>query len=43
MEQANLDWVQALIDLMHNSMDIGAVVYPVIMGFGLIRIIIENV
>lgn len=43
MDVASADWVQALIDLMYNSMEIGAYIYPVIMGFGLVRMIITSI
>ena len=43
MENTSLEWIEAAIKVMEISMDIGADIYPVICGLGLIRMIIQNV
>lgn len=40
---SSLDWINASISIMELSMHIGARLYPLICGFGLVRMIIENV
>lgn len=43
MEISSAEWINACINIMHTSMEIGARMYPLICGFGLIKMIIENV
>ena len=43
MEISAAEWLNACINIMDISMEIGAKLYPLICGFGLIRMIIENV
>ena len=43
MENTTLDWINVSISIMNTSMEIGARIYPLICGLGLIRLIIESV
>lgn len=43
MDNTTLEWINASISVMNVSMEIGAKIYPLICGLGLLRLIIESV
>lgn len=43
MEITSSEWIQAAVNIMDKSMEIGSSVYPLICGIGLIKMIINNV